>query len=122
MELLCTNSLISDVIFREDMRAKPFEAPVIVISDIPIGLASLLGDLVEAITFEEMEFQGLPLLCREFLPERSQYPPTSDLIDRYLSFGSMQMFFIEFLSIIVLAKAQISSAIDGAVVRHLDNP
>jgi hypothetical protein len=58
--------------FREDMGAKPFEAPVIVVSDIPKGLAGLLRDFVEAIAFEEMEFQGLPLLYREFLPKPVQ--------------------------------------------------
>lgn len=55
-----------------DIGAKPFQTPVILVSDVSKSLAGLFRDFVEGITFKEMKFQGLPLLWRKLPPESVQ--------------------------------------------------
>src|SRR4029453_12454205 len=44
------------------MFADLLQAPVVMVSDVPVGLAQLLGDLFERMPFEEMQSERLPLV------------------------------------------------------------
>lgn len=85
MELLCTNSLTLGVCSWENVGPKPLQAAVIVVPDIPIGLAGLFRDFVEAVALKEMQFQSLPLLWGEFFPKSVEKRPAGNLVDRYLT-------------------------------------
>ena len=64
------------------MGAKSFEGAVVVVSDVAECLASFLSDLVEAISFEEMQFQRLQLVVESSLRSLLKRAlPASSLID-----------------------------------------
>ena len=92
------------------------------VSHISERLAGLLRNLPEGVPLEEVKFQGLLLFCRELLSKPLQQLSGGDFINRQLTIASVQPFFVEFLGVVVLAKAQISPSVDGPMIGHLNNP
>ena len=87
------------------MGPKAFDAAVVVIPDIPERLAGLRGNFVEAISFEEVEFQRLNLFRRKLVPKLLQEGSPGEFINRYLPPMGLQAVLIELLTVVVLSKA-----------------
>jgi len=106
----------------EDIGAQPFNTPVIMISDVSQCLTSLSGDFAKTIPFKEVEFEGLPLFHGHFPSQPIQQGSTCNLVDRYLLPGRWRPLFIKVLNAVVMTYFQISSAVDGSLVGHLNDP
>jgi hypothetical protein len=93
-----------------------------VISDVSQRLAGPGSYLPETMPFKEMEFESLQLLRGYFSSQPVQQDFTRNLVDGYLPFGRWRSLFVEFLDAVVMANIQVSSAVDGPLVSHLNDP
>jgi hypothetical protein len=104
------------------MGAEPLKPTIVVVSDVSVCLTSSVRNFLEGVAIKEMEFERLLLFCGEFLPQSSQESFGSELVDGYSSRVVLERFTVDFMRLIVLARAQVPSTVDGTVIGHLDNP
>jgi hypothetical protein len=69
-----------------------------------------------------MEFKDLPLFCGYFSSQPVQQGFARNLVDGYLPPGRWRPLFVEFLNVVVVTNIQVSSAVDGSLVGHLNDP
>jgi hypothetical protein len=93
-----------------------------VISDVSQRLAGLDGYLAETIPLKEVEFKDLPLFRGHFFSQPVQQSSARNLVDGYLPPGRWRPLFVEFLNVVMVTHIQVSSAVDGPLVGHLNDP
>src|SRR4029434_9829756 len=111
------------------MFADLLQAPVVMVSDVPVGLTELLGDLFERMPFEEMQSERLPLVFGKRLQDLPPAVSTEETFHRTVvlcSFSATKLVTFDRLVLnsrcIEAASFQFSSAEERLGVSNLKYP